>query len=88
MFYAAVLNMLQLAAEVCTSTILIIFLVVTDPIITLGVALAMVLMVLLFMKKLKRTLARLGDERRNTMRTLFSVCSRHSAESRRSRLKP
>lgn len=50
MFYAAVLNMLQLAAELCTSTILIIFLVVTDPIITLGVALAMMLMVLLFMK--------------------------------------
>ena len=47
MFYAAVLNMLQLAAELCTSTILIIFLVVTDPIITLGVALAMMLMVLL-----------------------------------------
>ena len=64
MFYAAVLNMLQLAAELCTSTILIIFLVVTDPIITLGVALAMMLMVLLFMKKLKRTLARFGDERR------------------------
>ena len=60
MFYAAVLNMLQLAAELCTSTILIIFLVVTDPIITL----AMMLMVLLFMKKLKRTLARFGDERR------------------------
>ena len=39
MFYAAVLNMLQMAAELCTSTILIIFLVVTDPIITLGVAL-------------------------------------------------
>ena len=36
----------------------------TDPIITLGVALAMMLMVLLFMKKLKRTLARFGDERR------------------------
>ena len=64
MFYAAVLNMLQLAAELCTSTILIIFLVVTDPIITLGVALAMMLMVLLFIEKLKRTLARFGDERR------------------------
>ena len=37
MFYAAVLNMLQLAAELCTSTILIIFLVVTDPIITLEI---------------------------------------------------
>lgn len=64
MFYAAVLNILQLASELCVSVILIVFLVITDPIITLGVALAMVLMVLLFMKRLKRTLARFGDERR------------------------
>lgn len=64
MFYAAVLNMLQLASEVCVSTILIIFLLITDPVITLGVALAMILMMLLFMKRLKRTLSRFGDERR------------------------
>lgn len=64
MFYAAVLNMLQLVSELCVSMILIIFLVVTDPVITLGVALAMILMMLLFMKRLKRTLARFGDERR------------------------
>lgn len=64
MFYAAVLNMLQLASEVCVSGILVIYLIITDPLITFGVALAMVLLVLLFMKKLKRTLARFGDERR------------------------
>lgn len=64
MFYAAVLNMLQLVSELCVSMILIIFLVITDPVITLGVALAMILMMLLFMKRLKRTLARFGDERR------------------------
>ena len=60
MFYAAVLNMLQLAAELCTSTILIIFLVVTDPIITLGVALNNVRIVFPALI----TLARFGDERR------------------------
>lgn len=64
MFYAAVLNMLQLASELCVSLILVIYLIITDPIITLGVALAMALMMLLFMKRLKRTLARFGDERR------------------------
>ncbi len=64
MFYAAVLNMLQLAAELCTSAVLVVFLIVTDPVITLGIAVGMVLLVLLFMKRLKRTLARFGDERR------------------------
>ena len=42
MFYAAVLNMLQLAAELCTSAVLVIFLIVTDPVITLGIAFASV----------------------------------------------
>ena len=64
MFYAAVLNMLQLASEVCVSGIMLIFLVVKDPLITFGVLIAMVIMVFLFLKKLKRTLARFGDERR------------------------
>lgn len=64
MFYAAVLNMLQLASELCVSSILIIFLIITDPVITMGVAIAMVLLILLFLKRLKRTLARFGDERR------------------------
>lgn len=64
MFYAAVLNMLQLASEVCVSGILVVFLLVKDPLLTCGVALAMAVMVFLFMKKLRRTLARFGDERR------------------------
>lgn len=64
MFYAAVLNMLQLFSEVCVSGILVIFLFVKDPVLTCGVAIAMIVMVLLFMKKLRRTLARFGDERR------------------------
>lgn len=64
MFYAAVLNMLQLASEVCVSGIMVLFLVVTDPLITLGVVLAMAVMVLLFLKKLRRILAGFGDDRR------------------------
>lgn len=64
MFYAAVQNLLQLASEVCVSGVMIVFLVVTDPLITFGVALAMAIMVFLFMKKLRRILAGFGDERR------------------------
>lgn len=64
MFYAAVLNMLQLASEVCVSVVIVIFLLIKDPVLTCGVALAMVIMVFFFMKKLRRTLARFGDERR------------------------
>lgn len=64
MFYAAVLNMLQLASELCVCTILVVYLMIKDPILTLGVAVAMAVMVLIFMKKLRRTLARFGDERR------------------------
>lgn len=64
MFYAAVLNMLQLSSELCVSAILVIFLLIKDPVLTCGVAIAMVVMVFLFMKKLRRILARFGDERR------------------------
>ena len=64
MFYAAVLNMLQLASEVCVSGIMVIYLVITDPLITLGVVLAMAVMVLLFLKKLRRILAGFGEDRR------------------------
>lgn len=64
MFYAAVLNMLQLTSELCVCTILVIYLMIKDPILTLGVAFAMAVMVFIFMKKLRRTLARFGDERR------------------------
>lgn len=64
MFYAAVLNMLQLSSEICVSAIMIIFLIVTDPLITFGVAIAMAAMVFIFMKKLRRILAGFGDDRR------------------------
>lgn len=64
MFYATVLNMLQLASEACVSGCLIIYLIVTDPVITLGVALSMVVMMVLFLKNLRKTLARFGNERR------------------------
>ncbi len=64
MFYAAVLNILQLASELCVSVILVIYMIITDPVITMGVAFAMILMVFVFLRKLKRILARFGDERR------------------------
>lgn len=50
MFYAAVLNMLQLASELCVSLILVGYLLVKDALLTLGVAFAMVVMVFIFMK--------------------------------------
>lgn len=64
MFYAAVLNMLQLASEMCVCAIIVIYLMIKDPVLTCGVAFAMVIMVFFFMKKLRRILARFGDERR------------------------
>lgn len=64
MFYAAVLNMLQLTSEICVSGIMVVFLVLKDPMITVGVVVAMLIMVMVFMKKLKRILARFGEERR------------------------
>lgn len=71
MFYAAVLNILQLASEMCVCTVMIIFLFVTDPIITLGVALAMVLILLIFVKGLRKILARFGDDRRKYNANVF-----------------
>ncbi len=64
MFYAAVLNMLQLASEVCVSVILVVFLLVKDPLLTCGVAVAMGVIVLLFMKKLRGILSGFGNDRR------------------------
>lgn len=64
MFYAAVLNMLQLSSELCVSGILVIFLLIKDPVLTCGVAVAMIVMVFIFMKKLRRILSCFGDERR------------------------
>lgn len=71
MFYAAVLNILQLASELCVCTVMIIFLFVTDPIITIGVALAMVLILLVFVKGLRKILARFGDDRRKYNANVF-----------------
>lgn len=71
MFYAAVLNILQLASEMCVCTVMIVFLFVTDPIITLGVALAMVLILLIFVKGLRKILARFGDDRRKYNANVF-----------------
>ena len=64
MFYAAVQNMLQLASEVCVSGVIVVFLVVKDPLITFFVAVAMGIMVFLFMKKLRRILSGFGEDRR------------------------
>lgn len=71
MFYAAVLNILQLASELCVCTVMIIFLFVKDPIITIGVALAMVLILLVFVKGLRKILARFGDDRRKYNANVF-----------------
>ena len=71
MFYAAVLNILQLASELCVCAVMIVFLFVTDPIITLGVALAMVLILLVFVKGLRKILARFGDDRRKYNANVF-----------------
>ena len=71
MFYAAVLNMLQLSSELCVSGILVVFLLIKDPLLTCGVAFAMIIMVLLFMKKLRRILSRFGDDRRKYSATIL-----------------
>lgn len=71
MFYAAVLNILQLASELCVCAVMIVFLFVTDPIITIGVALAMVLILLVFVKGLRKILARFGDDRRKYNANVF-----------------
>ena len=56
--------MLQLASEVCVSGVMVVFLVVKDPLITFFVAVAMGIMVFLFMKKLRRILSGFGEDRR------------------------
>lgn len=71
MFYAAVLNILQLASELCVCAVMIVFLFVTDPIITIGVAIAMVLILLIFVKGLRKILARFGDDRRKYNANVF-----------------
>lgn len=64
MFYATVLNVLQLLTEMIVCSFLLFFLLVTDPLITLGVALSLFLILLFFMSNYKEQLADLGNQRR------------------------
>lgn len=64
MFYTAVLNALQLASELCVSAILIVFLMVTDVTITVGVAVSLAIVFLLMSKVLKKILEGYGNDRR------------------------
>ena len=64
MFYTAVLNTLQLVSELGVSVVIIIFLMVTDVTITLGVAASMVILLLIMSKVLKRILEGYGNDRR------------------------
>lgn len=64
MFYTAVLNALQMASELCVSAIIVIFLMVTDVTITLGVAASLAIMMLIFSKGLKKILEGYGNDRR------------------------
>lgn len=64
MFYTAVLNALQMASELCVSAIIVIFLMVTDVTITLGVAASLAIMMLILSKGLKKILEGYGNDRR------------------------
>ncbi len=64
MFYTAVQNSLQLLSELCVSVIIIIFLLVQDVAITMGVAVSVGIMFLIMIKGLRRILMRYGDDRR------------------------
>ena len=50
MFYETVLNMIQVASECCVSIVLVVYLLIKDPGITLGVSLSMGALVFLFLK--------------------------------------
>lgn len=65
MFYYVVLNILQLLAEITVCSFLLIFLLVTDFFITLGVAMSLLLMMLFFMSNYKKQLAVMGNKRRH-----------------------
>lgn len=64
MFYTAVQNSLQLLSELCVSVIIIIFLLVQDVTITMGVAVSVGIMFFIMIRGLRRILMRYGDERR------------------------
>ncbi|MCI8557487.1 MAG: ABC transporter ATP-binding protein [Lachnospiraceae bacterium] len=64
MFYETVLNMLQLASEICICIVLVTFLIIRDPGITLCVAFSMGILVFIFLIKFKKSLSLLGHQRR------------------------
>lgn len=64
MFYETVLNMLQLASEACICTVLVVYLLIKDPGITICVAFSMGILVFIFLTKFKKTLSELGHQRR------------------------
>lgn len=64
MFYETVLAYLQLITELVVCVTLVVYLILTDFWITLGIAVSLMLMLLFLMGSYKKTLARLGNERR------------------------
>lgn len=64
MFYETVLNMLQLVSELCICTVLVVYLLLKDPVITLCVAFSMGILVFIFLTKFKSSLSFLGHQRR------------------------
>lgn len=64
MMFQGVLAMLQLIAEVLVCIVLGIYLIIMDKSITIGVCIFLVAFLLLFAKKFKRYLSRIGDEDR------------------------
>lgn len=64
MMFQGVLSILQLIAEVLVCIVLGIYLIIKDKSITIGLAVFLVAFVMLFAKKFKRYLARIGDEDR------------------------
>lgn len=64
MFYETVLNMLQLASELCICVVLVGYLLIKDPVITICVAFCMGVLVLIFLTKFKKSLSTLGHQRR------------------------
>lgn len=64
MFYSTVLAYLQFITESFVCTVLIVYLLYKDSLITLGVAVILAVIFLLFMKGYKKSLEKLGNERR------------------------
>lgn len=64
MFYAVVLSTMQLCSELVIAAVLIGYLLITDILITVGVAITLSFMIFFFVGKYKKTLVRLGQERR------------------------